>query len=304
MKLYLGIDGGGSKTRALLAQVTAGEVRVLGSGSAGSSNYRTVGLEAATSHLREAIAEACREAGYAERPEIASACLGLAGVNRNKDKNIMSRWAAVEMIASRVTFVNDVELVLAAGCRDGWGVALIGGTGSIAFARAVDGRETRAGGWGYILGDEGSGYSIALSALRLATQTADGRAQAPALLQAVLDHWRLKNPGELLGPVYRPDITIAEIAGLATRIVELAEVGDSPARELLDLAAAALARLVDTVTRKLALIRPPVALAGGVLRASPIFRSLVGRHIAVELGPSTLVADPAIGAVLLASRDG
>src|SRR4029453_12414402 len=90
---------------------------------------------------------------------------------------------------------------LAAGAPEGWGVALIAGTGSFCWGRDAAGRSARVGGWGFLLGDEGSGYDLAVQALRLATQTADGRAEAHAILRAILDHWGPRLPGSFLSPL-------------------------------------------------------------------------------------------------------
>jgi N-acetylglucosamine kinase-like BadF-type ATPase len=209
-----------------------------------------------------------------------------------------------QSFAPRFEVVNDVELVLAAGTGGGWGVAIVAGTGSIGYGRAADGRTARVGGWGYILGDEGSGYSIARQALRLATQTADGRAEAPRVLAEVLRHWNLSEPEQLLGRVYRRDITIAEISALTSRILPLAEDGDPTAMELVDLAASQLARLVDRVADALGLVEPPLALAGGVLRSSARARRELARRARTALGPTTVVSDPALGALLLARQLG
>ena len=113
---------------------------------------------------------------------VASACLGLSGVDRPSDISLIRSWADSFQIAERLMIVNDARLVLAAGTPAGHGVGLICGTGSIAFGRSPDGKMSRAGGWGYILGDEGSGYDIAIQAMRAATQAIDGRGQAYACL--------------------------------------------------------------------------------------------------------------------------
>jgi N-acetylglucosamine kinase-like BadF-type ATPase len=181
-------------------------------------------------------------------------------------------------------------------------VALICGTGSLAWGRTPDGRTARAGGWGYLLGDEGSGYDIALRALRLATQTADGRAAAHALLQAALDHWGLEAPEQLIGQVYRTETTRSEIAALAQRIVALADAGEPAAISLLDDAAHDLAQLVATVARKLDLIAPPVALAGGLLGAGERLRRGIATYTGMDLGTLTYVEEPARGAVAIAHR--
>src|SRR5262245_1022502 len=227
--LLLGIDGGGSTTRALLANRSGA---LLGAGAAGPGNYQATGFDTATRAIQSAIDAAFRDAGIAAAGPVAALCLGLAGAGRPEDRARFEAWAARQALARRCVVVSDAELVLPAGTLAGWGVALICGTGSVAWGRAPDGRSARAGGWGYVLGDEGSGYDIALRALRLATQTADGRAAAPALLQAALDHWGLQEPEQLIGQVYRTETTRAEIAALARRIVTLADAGEPAAAGL------------------------------------------------------------------------
>jgi N-acetylglucosamine kinase-like BadF-type ATPase len=297
--LLLGIDGGGSNTRALLADRSGA---LLGAGAAGPSNYQATGFDATTQALQSAIDAAFRDAGVERAGPVAATCLGLAGAGRPEDRQRFEVWVARQDIARRCRVVSDAELALAAGTPDGWGVALICGTGSIAWGRVPDGRSARAGGWGYLLGDEGSGYDLALRALRLATQTADGRATAPALLQAALDHWSLQAPEQLIGHIYRAETTRAEIAALAQHVVALAESGEPAAASLLEHAAHELARLVLVVARKLDLIAPPVALAGGLLGASHQLRRSIAARVGVELGSLTYVEEPARGAVKIARR--
>ena len=299
-ELYLGVDGGGSRTRALIA---GPDGPVLGAGNGPASNHYGVGVEGAMDAVAEAIAAAAAQAGLGADVELRAACFGLAGVNRPVDEQVLRRALGERGFAPRFEVVNDVELVLAAGTGGGWGIALVAGTGSICHGKTPDGRKARAGGWGYILGDEGSGYSIASQALRLATQTADGRAHAPGLLAEVLHHWDLEEPEQLLGRVYRRDTTIGQIAALASRILPLAEQGDAAAIDLVDRAAAQLAQLVDVVAEQLATEQPPpLALAGGVLRSSARMRSELTRQARTALGPTTVVTCPAEGALLLARR--
>lgn len=298
-ELILGIDGGGSKTRALVAD-RAGTIR--GVGTAGTSNYQSVGFAAATTTLREAIAAALRQAHLDPRVPIAAACFGLAGVGRPADHALFQNWLDDYPIARHHLVVNDAELVLAAGTPHGWGVALICGTGSICFGKAPNGETARTGGWGYLLGDEGSGYAIALHALRLATQTVDGRAAANTILSTVLRHWRLGQPDQLVSYIYRPEVSRAEIATLAACMIELADAGDRDACGILDAAAKELAKLVAAVVRRLNLVEPPVALAGGLLGASSWLRARLVQHTDVPLGQVTYVDDPAEGALVLARR--
>lgn len=296
--LLLGIDGGGSKTRALLADHHGS---VLATGVAGTSNYQVVGFDTATEALRAAITDAFRRAGCDPATPIAAACFGLAGVGRTADRELFMRWLRATNIAQHYAVVGDMDLVLAAGTPESQGLALICGTGSICIGAAPGGRSARAGGWGYLLGDEGSGYAIALAALRLATQTADGRAAAQAILQTVLAHWELLEPHELVAYIYRPEVTRAEIAALARPIMALAEAGDGAALRVVNAAADELARLVTTVARQLKLDAPPLALAGGLLRANSLRQAVVDR-VRIKLGAIAYVDDPARGAIVLARR--
>jgi N-acetylglucosamine kinase-like BadF-type ATPase len=295
-ELILGVDGGGTQTRALLADASG---RLLGRGNAGSSNYHVVGLEAAGRALSEAIEDARRVAG---RGRIAAAAFGLASVDRPSDQLLVNGWVARQGLTERFSVVNDSELVLAAGTPAGRGLALIGGTGSICIGRSPDGHEARAGGWGYLMGDEGGGYFLAVQALRMATQTADGRAEAHGILQLVLDEWGLDHADQLLGVVYQPETTHAEIAALADRVLESAEAGDPHARQLLASAALALARHVDIVARRLRMPEPPLAVGGGLLASSALLRQSLRASLTEPVGTMTVVEEPAQGALLIARR--
>jgi N-acetylglucosamine kinase-like BadF-type ATPase len=158
------------------------------------------------------------------------------------------------------------------------------------------------GGWGYLLGDEGSGYDVAMRALRLATQTADGRADAHALLAAILAAWGLSAPADLVAQAYERGLTRPDFARLTRPIVALANEGDPHAFALLHDAAADLAQMAATAARRLELVEPPLALTGGLLGASPLLRTWVAELLGEGWGPATWVADPALGTVILAQQ--
>ncbi|MFN3335934.1 MAG: N-acetylglucosamine kinase [Thermomicrobium sp.] len=301
MTWLIAVDGGGSKTRALLATLDG---HIVAEAMSGPSNYQSVGLDQAVAAIREACQAAFVAAGLdPQRSEAAAACFGLAGVDRPEDQDRFTARLAQERLARRFLIVNDAELVLAAGCPDGWGVALISGTGSICLGRSPDGQQARAGGWGHILGDEGSGFAIAVHALRLATQTADGRAQAPTLLKAALDFWALQTPEQLIDLVYQQlGSSPARIARFATPVLQLAEAGDPSAQQVLEDAAEALARHVTAVTKRLGLDRLPLAFGGGVLCGSPLLRSAVIARLEHPIAQTTVVDDPALGALQIAQR--
>jgi len=305
-ELLLAVDGGGTKTQAVVADL---EGKVLARGLAPSSTVHNVGFEQSCLALTTAIEGALvnvlgpqtRSEGKVWRTaRIAAACFGLAGIDSPEDEAEVSRWVREQAITSRFAVVNDSELILAAGTPEGWGVALVGGTGSVCLGRTREGRTVRVGGWGPILGDEGSGYQMAVSALHRVTQTADGRAQAKALLEAVLRHWSLKDALGLIRHVHAETTTPSEIAGLASVVLDLAARGDAEAKGMVEEAACELARHVQAVVRKLDVAKPPLALSGGLLRAS--LRQAVLSKIEGEVGPVNYVTDPPLGGVVLARR--
>lgn len=295
-QLLLGVDGGGSKTRALAADA---QLRLLGDGVAGTSNLQVAGVDGAGAMIAAAAAAALAQAGRPDaRPH--AVCLGLAGAGRPADRERLLAWARAHWPDVPCAVVSDLEPVLAAGTPRGWGVAVISGTGASCLGLAPDGSSAKVGGWGFLLGDEGSGYDLAARALRLATQTADGRAEAHALLQALLAHCGLAEPRELIAHVYAGPLAPAAIAAMARPVLALAAAGDADARALVEGCADELARAAQAAARRLDLVAPPLALAGGLLGASPQLRDA----LAARLGwaPVTYVDDPARGALVLARR--
>ena len=196
--LLIGLDGGGSHTVAVVAttsQASDGSAKwsIVGRGQAGPCNRNSVGKERAFQAMDQAVAGAFAAAGI-DRRQADAACLGLAGVDRPDDKAIVHEWTQQVQLASHAYITNDAELLLAAGTPEGWGVAIVAGTGSIAFGRAPDGRIDRAGGWGHILGDEGSAYGIVTDALRASARAADQRGPHTVLLERFLHKLDLKSP--------------------------------------------------------------------------------------------------------------
>lgn len=304
--LLLAVDGGGTKTQALVTDLQG---KVLARGLGPGSNVHNVGFEESCRAVTTAIDGAllqvvglrsARQGQSWRGAPIAAACFGLAGVDAPEDEAEIARWVRQQTIAERFLVVNDAELVLAGGTPEGWGVALISGTGSVCLGRANGGRTVRVGGWGPLLSDEGSGYEIASHALRAVARSVDGREQAPGLVKAVLRHWSLRDPGSLIRFVHAPTTTAAEIAGLAPVVLEQAHHGDAIAREILERAARELARQVETVIDRLKLSRPPLALAGGMLRG--MLREAVVKEVGAAIASVAYVSDPPLGAVVLARR--
>lgn len=303
-RLVLGIDGGGTTTVCLLARADDGTV--LGRGVGGPSNIQSVGVEAALRALDEAIARAFAAAGV-PKSKVMSICLGLAGVDREEGLDIIHGWAERGQVAEKVSVANDATLLLAAGTPDGWGLAVIAGTGSIAFVRTQSGVDGRCGGWGYTLGDEGSAYQIAVNGLRAACRSFDGILPPTALVQAFVKRMDLNEPPDFIPAVYRGPWDRTAIAGMAPLVLELAASGDAVAADIVNREARELALTAAGAVQANGLPEKglPAALAGGVLTKSELYREhfLDGlREAGIEPASVTLVTEPAVGAVVLARR--
>jgi len=294
--LLLGIDGGGSKTHAVLADESG---RVLGTGAAGASNYQYVGEDRATGEINAAIARAFVEAGIAPRPAD-YACFGFGGADTPQELSKMDGWVCRFEWAVRYLVTNDGLLPLYAACPDGCGMSVVAGTGSIMWAQANDGRIARASGWGYLLGDEGSGYTLGSEALRHIMRAEDGRGPKTALTARVLNHWRLRDTQELVLHLYARQLLPSEVADLARVLLGCAEDGDGVALGIARAGAGELAQAAAATTRGVNL-RPPIVLAytGSLLIKSGLYRALFAEAVLAHIGEVELraVEMPVMGAV-------
>ncbi len=191
--LVIGIDGGASNTVALLAEAASG--RVLGRGSGGPSNIQAVGESAALRELNHAVGAAFKAAGL-PRGSVAAAALGLAGIDLD-GTDVIRGWASLVDLAPKLSVANDATLLFAAGTPEGWGLAVIAGTGSIAFTLDQKGKEARAGGWGYLMGDEGSAFRLGLLGLRAACRAADNIGPTDETARRVPDETGNERPARL-----------------------------------------------------------------------------------------------------------
>ena len=300
----IGIDGGGTGTVALLADAATGAI--LGRGEGGPSNIQGVGVEPALRALDDAIDRAFLDANL-PRSTVAAACLGLAGIDRREGFDIIHTWAARVAVSDRIQVANDATLLLAAGTPDGWGLAVIAGTGSIAFVKTPTGKLGRCGGWGYLMGDEGSAYRIAVQGLRAACRAFDGINPPTLLVERFVESMNLKEAPDLIPAIYRGAWDRAAIAGLAPLVLAAAEDGDAAAARIVEEEATELARTAAGAVRAngLPMIDLPVALAGGVLTHNAAYRSIFLAALAdcgIRPGSVEIVTDPALGAVVLARR--
>ena len=256
-ELYLGIDGGGSRTVALLASAkigsqTPGSVpfSVLGRGETGPCNLQAVGSARALAALNEAVTGAFAAASISRTP-VPVACLGLAGAGRPEDQKVIQDWARQVNLAQRVEVTTDAAILLAAGTPDGWGLALVAGTGSIAYGRNADGRAARAGGWGYLLGDEGR--RLCAGAGGPARGGSRGRRACPGD-QPYGTFFRAAGSEPTAGINSRHLRQRAQagqqLASAAPLVLEAADAGDLVAVEIVEAGARELALMVAAVARR------------------------------------------------------
>jgi N-acetylglucosamine kinase-like BadF-type ATPase len=285
----VGVDGGGSKTVAVVVDVEGNE---RGRGMAGSSNHTGVGIEQAVHNVYSAVEGAARQAGCAL--PVQSAWFGLAGVDHPADYDLLLPY--LRSLSRSVYLTNDAELLLS-GLPDAVGIALIAGTGSIALGRDARGMVARAGGWGHIIGDEGSGYELGCRCLQAVARAVDGRGQATMLVEMLLKHWRLGDASDMIGKVYN-DSDKATIAALSALVFAAARDGDEVACGMVEDAARELALVTVAVKNKLDFGGGEAALAlgGGLLLHETDFRTKVVDAIGTRMpvGDVVLVEEPAL----------
>ncbi|MEX2142273.1 MAG: BadF/BadG/BcrA/BcrD ATPase family protein [Pirellulales bacterium] len=303
-ELVLGVDGGGTKTIAGLAAKDDAD-ELLGRGTAGPSNPRAVGFEKAQANIDAAI-DAAFAAAQLPRTAVAAACLALAGAGRPAEQEKMVSWASNRRIAEKVRVTTDAEPILAAASAENSGVALICGTGSLAWGRNKAGAVARAGGWGYLLGDEGGAYWLSLSGLRAALRAHDGRDRTTALLPGFLERLHLAEPRDLVDWVHDAATTPSQIASLAPTVFDLAAT-DEVAANIIDTGAMSLADIIAAVAQRLGFspVSYPLALAGSVLLNQPTYRDQALAYLADRnLHPATvtIIEEPVRGAVAIARK--
>lgn len=295
--LVIGIDAGGTKTDAVLAD---GHGAVIARARGGGANLAAHGELNVEKMLHDVIDEVLGESEL--RPDVI--CLGIAGVDRAEDNAIIQGIMRRIGARARVLVTNDALIALVAGAGIGPGVVVIAGTGSIAYGRNEQGEAARAGGWGYILADEGSGFWLGRQALRAVVRAADGRGPQTALTPLVLEFFGVVRTEQLVREVYRHYLKPSDIARCARLVDQARAAGDPVAEQIASTAADELSAAVHSVVRQLELAGDfPVVMAGGAFHAVPWLQDALRARltdIVAADGVRVLTTDPALGAVRLA----
>jgi N-acetylglucosamine kinase-like BadF-type ATPase len=294
----LGIDAGGTKTVCLLADERG---VILSEGRGPGANLHTAGELGLEKVLHEVMETAIGDRAIAP----AAICVGMAGVDREDEartvRGIMRRLGQ----RSRVLVVNDALIALVAGAQDAAGIVVIAGTGSIVYGRNGAGEAARAGGWGHMIGDEGSGYWIGKEALAAVMRAGDGRGPATDLSRDILAHFGVDDVSRLPRIVYDREAPRAAVAELGPLVQRAADGGDAVAARVIERAAEELVLAAESVASRLEMRGDTFSffLAGGAFRVVPQLVAELERRL-VEVAPRSQVErleiEPAVGAVWLA----
>ena len=297
-ELVLGVDGGGTKTRAI---ITDANQRVLGEGTAGPSNPLRVGIGNAATAIREAVDRACAEA-HVQRADIVAAEIGLAGVRRIDVRQRM-REALSGLGIHSIEVVTDADIALF-GATDGEpGLVIIAGTGSICCGFNARAQHICAGGWGPLAGDEGSGSWIARRALQSIARAKDGRSPETVMAESACSYFNVTTTDDLLAAIYAPGMTNDRIAGFARHVIEAAREGDEVASKIIADAGRELGIAAAAVIRKLRMERErfQVAYVGGVFAAGELLLDPLREEVA-RVAPNAYFAPPQLAPVVAAAR--
>jgi N-acetylglucosamine kinase-like BadF-type ATPase len=300
-RFVLGIDGGATKTMAAVLDLDSGALHLA---HGGPSNEDAVGMRAAVGTLLASADEAIGRAGI-EHSQLGGAVLAVAGVDTEPIAEQVRSARGESWIV-----INDVIGAWATATGAGPGVAAISGTGSNVFGVGPDGRSWQAGGWGHILGDEGSGFWLGVESIKAALRDRDGSGPQTALSDAATAFFEVASVEALAALVYSQPLTKGEIAAFTVVTSQLAEGGDAVARELYARGAVELGERIAAVIRLSGLggdpTSPfPVGLIGSAFKAGAVFVDplLAAVHEVAPLASVAVVdSAPVLGSLLLAAR--
>ncbi len=303
----IGVDGGGTKT---IAQIAGLQGSVLAETQGGPSNFQIVGVEEAARNILDLIETCCHTVGC-NVSEIGSVVAGLAGAGRGADQKkicdgIQNAAQNRGMYLQEVRIESDARIALEGAFHGGPGIVLIGGTGSIAFSKDAKGKIHRVGGWGRLIGDEGSGYYIGQEGIRAIAKMIDGRGKKTSLAALLASRLGLRSQEDIIQAVYSENLELSTIAPL---VIEAANRKDAIALRIIADAAIELLETIRTILKAMrvksstARNKIPLAFIGGVLESENAYSNRVKTLIRAKL-PAVSVQQPlerpVFGAVLLA----
>ena len=313
--VMVGVDSGGSKTRAA---VVNSQMEIISSATAGPAGLSTVGVRGAAGQVLAALDGALRGAGAeADRSLVTLLAVGAAGAGGQAESQRLEAALTQALPGVRVVVAGDAECALMGATAGQPGLLVVAGTGSIVLAQGPGGVVARAGGWGPLLGDDGGGFGLGREALRVALGERDRGKAASPLARAVLTHYRLDSISSILSHIQESSSPQATVAELAREVLRLADQGDKAALIIRDRAVKALVADARAAVKRAGLAETggadsspgaafPYFLWGGLM-ADTGFRDLLRAGLTRAFPAAVYrkpLHEPAVGAVMLALRQG
>ncbi len=245
MSLYLGIDGASVKTTAIVANEFG---KVLAKTVGASINYKTIGLTAARKNLKSIINELCEKTG---ENYFKCACIGSSALNsRASDKDTDSLTSNI-INADNIIMESSIFTAMECMLDKGPCALVISGIDSMVAARNAKGKMSKAGGWGYLLGNEGSGYAIAMDAIRYAIRAYEGSEQPTKILDDMVEYFNLYSPQDFRDKFFDPVTERSKISAFASRVFSCASAGDKAATDIISKHARLLAETTKSLIKDL-----------------------------------------------------
>lgn len=260
MRYVAGLDGGGTKTAVTIADWSGKVVHVFTAGPLNFNGQDEASVRAALKEICDVIANVCGDLNAC-----GTICIGAAGISNPAVSGRLKAGLAESGYRGGLMLVGDHETALCGAHESLYGIILIAGTGSICYGRSADGRSHRAGGFGYLIDDEGSGYSIGRDLLSAVVRAEDGREAPTAITELVYNQLGVSTVQDIVGFVYDKSRNKKEIAALAPLLSEACEAGDALALRIAGNNAAALVELASAVIERLEMQEGALAMAGSVL---------------------------------------
>jgi len=270
MQYFIGIDGGGSRSRLVAIDKDKAIIaRLEGS----STNITAETYEGVFNNIQNLLREFCVAAGVSLEG-CQSLCIGSAGASTGDNEKLLEKIFRDIGIKGKIKVINDAELVLMAATGEEPGIIIIAGTGSVGYAIDKDGATYRAGGWGHLIDDGGSGYRIGIDAIKAALMDLDGRGQKTVLTSAVAEFFGQTDPVQILGYIYSNSFHKSKIAKIAKLVEEAAKQGDNVANTIEITAAKDLTALAYALIHKAQLFAHKIVLNGGIILHNQNIRTM------------------------------
>ncbi len=302
MEYIIGMDGGGTKTHGIISDLDGNPVaEVMG----GSANFQMLGVDVVARSIFKLILELVEKIGRSFS-DVKIIVIGLAGAGKEEDKNrvyngIIKVADEYGLKLPKLIIETDARIALEGAFMGDAGIVLISGTGSVMFAKDINGEIHRVGGWGRFIGDEGSGFSIGCEALRAVAKFIDGRGEKTILKDLIFEKFKISDLREVVSKIYSGEFDLASIAPI---VMEAGERGDEIAVKILDEACSELLSHIKAMLGKANFgEQVKLVLMGGVLRSENYLSRKLKREISEKFPQIDLIepiASPAYGAIVYA----